>query len=264
MDPPFIASKKDCPTILGTFQDPCGRFRNAIENAHRIVGCSADVVHLVSEKDFLSALRRLERFHKVSLVAMATTEFRTSREGLWTETFVNIENEFTRTHPEPVIAHEFAHIHQHFHMGGMLELSFRGPCPRQARKMASIFLMGLEEVLADCLLPWKWRREKNVAIINLMEKCPEAPHPIFLSVLRATMEARKEGEAFRKLRTRMLEDPLNAYVYKTALRYFRYFYARRKIGASDLGIIKEGIDEIMGRLFGLSDSCEVRLRKFSS
>ncbi|MBS7609088.1 hypothetical protein KEJ36_01605 [Candidatus Bathyarchaeota archaeon] len=262
MGAPFIARKRGYPTILGALQDPYCRLRDAVENAHRTIGCSANVVHLVSEKGFLSALRRLERFHKVSLVAMATTEFRTSREGLWTETFVNIENEFTRTHPEPVIAHEFAHIRQHFHMGGMLELSFRGTCPREARKMASIFLMGLEEVLADCLLPWKWRKEKNLAILNLMEKFHEAPHPIFLSVLRATMEPRKGGETFRRLMRRMLEDPLNDFVYKTALKYFRSFCVMRKMDILDLEIVKEGIDEIMERLFGSSDSCEVRLRKF--
>jgi hypothetical protein len=105
-----IARKRRRPVILGTFLDPYGRFRDAIETAYRAIGFSSDVVHLVSERFFHHALRRLERFHRVSLIAMATTEFRVLKESLWTETFVNAENRFTKAHPEAVMAHEFAHM----------------------------------------------------------------------------------------------------------------------------------------------------------
>jgi hypothetical protein len=145
-------------------------------------------------------------------------------------------------------------------MGGMLELAFVKPDSKQARKMASIFLMGLEEVLADSLLPSKWRIEKNRAILYLLGKCPEAPHPIFLSVLRTTMEPENGREAFRKLMERLEFDPLKGLLYETALKYFRYFYTKGKVNASDIKTIEEGINGILRSLYGIPHSCRVVLK----
>jgi hypothetical protein len=240
--------------------DALGRFREAVRNAGTVIGCSADIVHLVSGKDFVHALKRFKKFNNSPLVTAAITEFKVIKGRLWTETFVNVENSLAQEHPEGVIGHEFAHIRQCYDRCCIPELLFENSCPAVAREFASVFITELEEVVAESLLPSSWRNNKNRAILRFTERHSRPPHPMFLAALRATTDFRKEDtRLFRKLVTRMGRDPMVRFSLGTALQYFRYFYIRRKIRPEDLHIIQEGIDEILGNLFGITNSCTVKM-----
>lgn len=252
--------KKYSSIVVESHLNHLDRLRQAVENAAVVMGCCADIVHLVSGKDFVYALERFKKFNNFPIIAAATTEFEIIKERLWTETFVNIKNSLTQEYPEGILAHEFAHIRQCYDRG-ILELLFESSCPRDARNLASIFLTELEEVVADSLLPSSWRNDKNRAILRWIERYPEVPHPFFLAALKTTTDFRKEDiRLFRKVNSKIESDPMLRLSFETGLQCFRYFYVRKRIRPEDVNIIEEGINKILGNLFGTTHRCHVRLR----
>jgi hypothetical protein len=238
------------------------KFRDALKNAEAAMKCSANLVRLVSAKDFVRHLELFEKFHEFSPTVAAATEFKINRGKLWTETFVDVENPLTQKYPESVIAHEFAHIRECYDRGCILELRFDKHCPTDARIFASVFLMELEEVVADSLLPPLWRNSKNSVILRLAEKCSEIPHPFFLAALKVSCKfGEEEAKLFRKLMSKSVGDWWVNASFKMALPYFRYFYVRRGIRVEDVKVVEAGINRIVEKFFGVKDSCVIWMHK---
>jgi hypothetical protein len=257
---------KQCSSIVAdSHLNHLGRFREAAENAGSVIGCSADIIHLVSEEDFAHALDRFKNSIIFSPIAVAITEFKIMKERLWTETFVNVENSLVQEYPEGVIAHEFAHIRQCYDHCCIPKLIFKNSCPTDARFFASVFIMELEEIVAEALLPSCWKNDKNRAILRFTEGCSEVPHPLFLAALKATTDFTKEDmKLFRKVVAKIERDSVFRFPFRTLLQYFRYFYIRRKIRIEDDIVIEEGINKILEKLFGIRRSCHVRMETLPS
>lgn len=256
-----INNREHPSIVVESCLDHLERFRKVIRDAAVTIGCCADFVYLISEKDFVYALDRFKKFNNFHVIAAATTEFEIINEKLWTATFVNAENSLAQEYPKGVIAHEFAHIRQCYNLGGMPKLLFEKSCPRDARDLATLFLMEAEEVAADSLLPSSWRNSKNRAILRYINAYPEEPHPFFLAALKATTNFRKEDAVlFKRLNDRINANPMLSFLFEMGLQYFRRFYTRKETDPKDVSVIEEGINKILKNLCGIADQCHITLR----
>lgn len=260
----FLAmnNRKHSSIVVESGLDHLERFRKIIRDAAVTIGYCADLVYLISEKDFLYALDRFKKSNNSYVIAAATTEFQIINKKLWSVTFVNAENSLAQEFPKGVIAHEFAHIRECYNLGGIPKLLFGKSCPRDARNLATLFLTEVEEVGADSLLPSSWRNRKNRAILREIKVYPEEPHPFFLAALKATTDFRKEDAIlFKRLNERINTDPMLRLMFEMGLQYFRRFYTRKEIDPKDVNVIEEGINKILKNFYGIADQCHIRLRE---
>lgn len=252
-----LVSKK--PLLLYDNENFVAGFEDAIKRAEAAMKCSSDVVHLMSRRDFIRRVKKFEKFYGFSPTVAAATEFKMKHKRLWTETFVDANNILAQKYPESVIAHEFAHIRECYERGCLLELAFVKHCPIDARNFASLFVIELEEVVADSLLPQAWRNCKNRAILQLAANYSAAPHPLFLAALRvATDFSREDERLFRKLMFKNGWEWWVRFSFKTALQYFKYFYVKKGIRVEDVKLVETGVNRVVEKIFGVRGICVVK------
>lgn len=260
-----LTSRKPYLVFGSENSDLVARFEDAVRRAEAEMKCSADVIRLVAGRDFIRYMEKFEKFYGFSPAVAAATEFKMKQKRLWTETFVDADSLLARRFPESVIAHEFAHIRECYNRGYLLELAFVKHCPPDARNFASLFMMELEEVVADSLLPQEWRNCKNRAILQFAENHPAAPHPFFLAALKVATDLREKDEKlFRMLLSKNGCEWWVRFSFRMALQYFKYFYVKRGLRIEDVKVVERGVNRVVEKLLGLKNSCVVRMRRVQS
>jgi len=236
-------------------------FLKAVEEAKSVIGCLADVVHLVPQRKFIRYVKQFRRISLSSALVAATTVFTFKEDNLWAETFLNADNFLVRMHPECVLAHEFAHVY-HYHNDCLVpDVIFRKPCSPEIKEFATVFLVELEEVLADSLLPKPWRKVKNTLILREILKHKEEPHPLFLAFLEATTELSKQDlELLRRLKLRSEKDFGGSFPFANAVATFRHFCLQRRITMKDGKLIENRLNDMIYNVFGIDNMVYIALK----
>jgi hypothetical protein len=236
-------------------------FLKPVEEAKSVIGCSADVVHLVPDRKFIYYIDQFRSASLSSALVAATTMLTWKGNDFWSETFLNADNVLVKRHPECVLAHEFAHVY-HYHNGWLApQVFFRKPCSLEIKEFAAVFLVELEEVLADSLLPEPWRKVKNTLILREILKQREEPHPLFLAFLEATTELSKQDlELLRRLKIITAKSFGGSFPFVKAVATFQHFCSQRRITMEDAKLIENRLNGIIHDVFGIKNAVYVGLK----
>ena len=250
----------DCTLLIDMkFEKKLDKIFEAVKDAIKTVGYSADEIYILRKRGFSKAARRYAKFNFSSPTVVATTEIRKKNGTIETSTFVNASNSFVRRNLDAVLAHEFAHIKHHISGHVFPNLRFKKRCPKEAKQFAHIFLMVIEEILADSILPASKRNKKNKAILKALKKENRLPHPLFLLQLKTTTklspEEKEELEELIQKSIQALRTPSPIPFYTIEQLYQRIF-EQKELKPTDLQIIEDMINLLIDKLYGIKNACK--------